>query len=353
MEGKMRKYVIIIAIVAGILCIILMIGLYAALDFYFKPQAPTMSLITSTSTKVKPTSITELNPTATKPVVPTETEPVNPTQAPELCGQSGSWTLLFLGRTVHKNPAPAQTIRLVKVDFDQKTTLIYSFPPELILETPGLVKEYKIQTARLQDIFTAIVIADGESRETSFKATQATAQALLDNFGIVSDHYMTVKEDFVMEATDQVGGIDVVVPQDLVVPPYFYYPNGLTIKAGNQNFDGKELHAYTTWSTGPADEFSRLARQNVVLAGLWKKMLDPAVYLQLPKLYSIYKDHIITDLSPEQITVLACAIRLVPSENIKMETPSMDQYIVNQDGSMKLAYPQNYINQVQTLFGVP
>lgn len=341
----MRKNAIIIGIVAGILCIIMMVVIYAAVKFYTKPQAPTLSL--ATATKSKP-AVTPISPNATEPSVPTEIL----TKVPQVCGQTGAWTLLVLGRTIHKDPAPAQTIRLVKVDFEQKSAVLYSLPPDLVLETPGLVQEYKIQTARLQDIFTALVIAGGNNRETDYKATQATAQAILDNFGIASDYYVTIEEDFVIETVDSVGGIDVVMPQDFTMPSYSKN-KGLVLRAGKQHFDGEMVHAYTTYRTNAADEFSRLARQNVILEGMRKKLLDPAVYVKIPDLYTIYKEHIITDLSLEQIAALSCLTRLIPPENIIVETPDIEQIIVKQDGSMYLKDPTYLIKQVQTLFEVP
>lgn len=346
----MRKYAIIIGIVLGVLCIFLLVGVYWAVREYYKPQAPTLSLVTSTATKPQPTVVSPANPTSTETSSPTET--VTPTAEPLVCGQSGSWMILFLGRTIHLDPAPAQMIRLVKVDFDHQTTSIYSLPPDLVIETPGLTQEYKIQTSRLQDIFTALVIANGENRDTSYKATQATAQAILDNFGIAPDHYITIKEDFVMEITDTLGGIDVVLPQDFTMPEPSKY-RGIFLEAGSHHFDGEMLHAYTTYREDTADEFTRLAHQNVVLEGLRKKMLDPAAYIKIPELYAVYKEHIVTDLSLEQIAALSCLTRLIRPENIVTVTPTMDQITINQDGSMYMKNPANLVKQIQTLFEVP
>ena len=147
----MRKYAIIIGLILGILCILLLVGVYWAVREYIKPQAPTLSLVTSTATKPQPTAVSPGNPTSTAKSSPTET--MTPAAAPMVCGQSGSWMILFLGRTIHLDPAPAQMIRLVKVDFEHQTTDIYSLPPDLVLETPGLVQEYKIQTSRTPGYF--------------------------------------------------------------------------------------------------------------------------------------------------------------------------------------------------------
>lgn len=346
----MRKYAIIFGIILGILCIVLVVGAYWAIREYYKPQAPTLSLVTSTATQPEPTIISPANPTATQTAAATES--ITPTTAPQVCGQNGSWVILFLGRTIHLDPAPAEMIRLAKIDFDRQTAAIYSLPPDLVLETPGLVQEYKIQTSRLKDIFTALVITNGESSTTSYKATQATAQVILDNFGIAPDHYITLKEDFVMKMVDTLGGIDVVLPQNFTMPYSSKY-QGMVLPAGKNLFDGEMVHAYTTDRKDTADEFNRLARQNIVLEGLRKKMLDPAAYIKIPELYAIYKESIITDLSLEQIAALSCLTRLVKPENITLVTPSLDQMTINQDGSMYMKTPANLVKQINTLFEVP
>jgi LCP family protein required for cell wall assembly len=346
----MRKYAIIIGIVLGVLCIFLLVGAYWAIREYYKPQATPLSLITATATKLKPTDVSPANPTSTKTAAATET--VTPTAVTQVCGQNGSWMILFLGRTIHLDPAPAQMIRLVKVDFDRQIATIYSLPPDLVLETPGLVQEYKIQNSRLQDIFTALVIANGESSLTSYKATQATAQVILDNFGIAPNHYITLKENFVEEIIDTLGGIEVILPQDFTMPNYSTY-KGTLIKAGKTTFNGEMVHAYTTYRESTIDEFTRLAHQNVVLEGLRKKMLDPAAYIKIPKLYALYKENIVTDLSLEQIAALSCLTRLIKPENITVVTPTLDQITVNQDGSMYMKNPANLVKQIQTLFEVP
>ena len=346
----MRKNASIIGVAAGILCLIMVGATYAAVKFYTRPQAPTLSLATVTQTTAP---ATPLSPKATATSITIqETPTATPTQLPQVCGQTGSWILLILGRTIHLDPAPAQMIRLVKADFDQKEIVIYSLPPDLVLETPGLTEKYKIQTSRLQDIFTALVIKDGESRQTAFNATQATAQVILDNFGIAADHYITLKEDFVIEIVDLLGGIDVTLARDFTLPDYSKY-KGKVLTAGKQHIDGETVHALTTFRTGATDEFLRLSRQNEVLEGMRLKLLDPSVYVKIPQLYSIYKEHLITDLSLEQIAALSCLTRLVPPEKIQIETPDVEQIIIQQDGAMFLKDSALFVKEIQTLFEVP
>jgi LCP family protein required for cell wall assembly len=343
----MRKIVIIIGSIVAVLLCLAMIGggTFYGVQLFTRPQAATLALTTATNA---PATATALASKATVIVVPTE----SPTKAPQVCGQSGSWIILGLGRTIHKSIPPAEMLRLMKVDFDHKSAVIYAFPPDLVVETPGLTEKYNIQTSRLQDIFTALVIADGESKTTEINASQATAQAILDNFGIAADHYFTVKEDIVQEMVNIVGGIDVTLSQDFTMPSYSKY-EGLVLKAGKQHLDGEMVHAITTYRTSAEEESYRLANQNIVLAGMWKKLLDPAVYVKIPQLYSSYQDNVTTDLSLEQFAALSCLSRLIPAENITVDTPSIEQLIVKEDGSTYMKNPELLIPEIQALFSAP
>ncbi len=342
----MRNTVIIIgSIVVVLLCLTMIGGIFYGVKFFTQPQAPTLALTTATNAPATQTSVASK---ATVIAVPTE----SPTKAPLVCGQSGDWIILALGRTIHKSVPPAEMIRLMKVDFDEKSAVVYSFPPDLVVETPGLTAKYQIQTSRLQDIFTVLVIADGESKTTEINASQATAQAILDNFGIAADHYFTVKEDVVEEMLTIVGGIDVTLSQDFTMPDYSTNP-GLVLTAGKQHLDSEMVHAMTTFRTSAEEESYRLANQNIVLAGMWNKLLDPAVYVKIPQLYSSYQDNITTDLSLEQFAALSCLSRLIPAENITVDTPSIEQLIVHEDGSTYMKNPELLIPEIQALFLEP
>jgi LCP family protein required for cell wall assembly len=342
----MRKSVIIIgAIIVGGLCLLMVTGVYFGVKFYTRPQGTTMVLTTPTEALSNATAVATTVTVATNPTAV-------PTKVPQVCGQSGSWIILALGRTIHKSIPPAEMVRLMKVSFDQKTAVVYSFPPDLVVETPGLTEKYNIQTSRLQDIMTALVIADGESKTTETNASQATAQAILDNFGVPADHYFTLKENVVEEMVNIVGGIDVTLSQNFTMPSYSTY-KGMVLKAGKQHFDGEMVHAITTYRTGAEGETYRLANQNIVLAGMWNKLLDPAVYVKIPQLYSSYIANVTTDLSLEQFAALSCLSRLIPAENITVDSPRIEQLIVKEDGSTYLKNPELLIPEIQALFVEP
>jgi len=195
------------------------------------------------------------------------------------------------------------------------------------------------------------VKAVGESDETDFKATQALAQVILDSFGIPIEHYMTIQDKVVLEAVGALGGIYVKVSEDFTIPENSSR-RGEVIKAGIQHFDGEMLRAYASAVGENEDEFTRLARQNAILEGMRKKMMDPATLLKIIDLYSIYKKYVETDLSLEQMTSLGCLARLVPRDQIIMKEPQIDEILYWEDGTMHFKDLAYTAGQLQTLFGV-
>jgi len=361
----MKRKNVIISIGLGILVFILIYGGYAVAQFFSKPQAPPLSLVSAKKIEVKPspTSIpgVQISPTSEKvaetatsvtPIATPKNElQVKPTVAAPVCGLTGNWTILVLGRSTRIEHEGTQTIRLVKVSFDQKSVLIYSFPPHLALDTPGLVTDYNIQYAYLEEIFPKVVKAVGESDQTDFKATQALAQVILDSFGIPIDHYMTIQDNVLLEAVDALGGIYVNVSEDFTIPENSSR-KGEVIKAGLQHFDGEMLRAYASAIGENEDEFARLARQNAILEGIRKKMLNPSTLLKIIELYSIYKEYVVTDLSLEQMTSLGCLARLVSRDQIIMKEPSADEILYLEDGAMQFKNLASTAQQLQILFGV-
>jgi anionic cell wall polymer biosynthesis LytR-Cps2A-Psr (LCP) family protein len=174
----------------------------------------------------------------------------------------------------------------------------------------------------------------------------------LDNFGVPADHYITVNEKIVQEMVDIVGGIDVIMPQDFTMPSYSEY-KGMVLQAGAHHLDGEMVHAITTYRINAQDEPYRIANQNVVLEGMWKKLLNPAVYVRIPELYTTYQNNFTTDLSMEQLAALSCLARLVPPKNITVEGPRIEQLIVKEDGSTYIKYPDLFASEIQSLFMIP
>jgi anionic cell wall polymer biosynthesis LytR-Cps2A-Psr (LCP) family protein len=62
--------------------------------------------------------------------------------------------------------------------------------------------------------------------------------------------------------------------------------------------------------------FSRAKHQNLVMCAVRKKMESPDALIQMPEIISSFSNHIQTDLTPVQISQLACLGTSIPRGNI-------------------------------------
>lgn len=291
------------------LLVVLLAGGTLAVRAYRAPLAPAMKL-----------DLAQAEPTAAPAA-----------DAEKVCGMSGRLTILVIGRDdyVWEVPAGADAIRVVKADFDNRSLSVLSLPRDLWLKTDALAEPYDIAEARLGPAYTAVLKQAGDTPEGNITATNAIGQVLVDNFGLTFNHYTTVKERSLSQLVNTLGGIEVDVAQTMTV-------SGVEIKAGKQTMDGKTAELYARYFGKGESEDARFDRQNRVMNGLLAKLADPAVFAKVPDLYTQFKDLLITDLSPEQITALTCLTREVGMGNIQLGSIPADQLSTGADGAVQL-----------------
>ena len=119
-----------------------------------------------------------------------------------------------------------------------------------------------------------------------------------------------------MKIVDAVGGIDLYLPADVDGTPvdsktedmgYFY--------AGQNHFTGEEALRFARIRKRYND-FTRMDHQNMVLCALREKVLSPSVLPKIPQIVAAFEDSVQTDVSPEQISQLACLLAQTSRENL-------------------------------------
>ena len=131
----------------------------------------------------------------------------------------------------------------------------------------------------------------------------------MNNFFISTDHYVTIDMNQIPVMVDVIGGVPMNVPQTITDPWI-----GMVIPAGQQTLNGSQFVAYAR--VKPDSDFARVQRNNLLVAALRQKLLDPAVWVNIPQLYTRFNQMIATDLSPEQINDLSCLMKEVPEQSI-------------------------------------
>jgi LCP family protein required for cell wall assembly len=322
MEQVMKINRPIKGVVFVTILILLITSACSSQNSFQQPLAPTMDLATSTiaadlnlPTSPLPDSNNtipgvELNlPTSTPNIpstIPTITPEVNKT-----CGESGSKILLFVGSDVlgSSKPNGADSIRLIKVNFDAQTVKIITFPRDLLIKTGSVNDAAKYQQPLGITYFNAFEAASGTPLEKNAVGAGVVAQLLRDNFGVKPEYYVTVQMDKFATMIDTVGGVEITIPAAITTE------HNISFAAGTQTLNGSMATEYVRF-LNPGGESARTARQNEVVNALQTKMININTLPQIPTLITQFKDAFITDLSAEQLTNLACLALTMPKANV-------------------------------------
>lgn len=217
---------------------------------------------------------------------------------------SPTMTILALGTDVRPGQHRSgltDMMRAVRVDFQGQRVTTLEFPRDLWVKIPGMENSQKLNTA----------YAYGGSEQ----GPSLLASTLNDNFGLSADHYIVANMNVFADVVDALGGLDITIP-----------PGGidgrtrtdrserLVFPEGPQHLTGEQ--ALTLARIRNVSVFARAENQNLVLCAFRKKVESPEVILRLPTIINSFMSNIQTDLTPDQISQLACLGTQMPRSNI-------------------------------------
>ncbi len=262
------------------------------------------------------------------------------------CGETGSLSLLFIGADYSGgNPPPgADAIRLIRVDYDVKTVQIVSLPRDLWLPTPGLNDPNMPEQTLGLAYYYKKQASTGSDKSRVEAGTAQVARMILDSFGLLTDHYLTLQLDSVADMIDTVGGVEVNLPAE--VPTEF----GLTFPAGQNVLDGR-TSAYFVRTLKSGGEAGRMQRQNIFARALVKQLIGGGWISQTPQLLGQFDAALTTDLSWEQLSGLVCMVETVPESQTTFIEVVGDDWLVT-DGSGHLVPEGDEIRKLlELVFG--
>lgn len=217
-------------------------------------------------------------------------------ETPRVCGMPKDMVFLLVGVDSKKDwtyrAGLADVIRLIRVDFVNKKINMIALPRDMLVDFPEgrasiespmkINQAYTIGTAGAQQY-----IGEGNG-------AHSLAEAIDFNFGVSVDHYMVVNFKFVINVIDEVGGLDVYLPQEVEDDYFGYYP------AGPQHLDGIESLVLMRIRMKYTDDF-RVGNQTIILKAMFEKMKRPGMILRLPGLINQFRENVLTDLSVEEL----------------------------------------------------
>ena len=254
------------------------------------------------------------SPAAPQPTVtlaPTLTFETQTSTSPFLACNNNlpTMTILAIGTDVRPGQhryGLTDVMRAIRVDFVAQRVTALEFPRDLWVKIPGIEANLKTDHQKLN---TAYAYGSPDY------GPGPLARTLDLNFGLNADHYMVANMNVFAEVVDALGGLDITIP-----------PGGidgrtrtdrsvrLVFQEGLQHLNGEQ--ALTLARLRNVSVFARAEHQNMVLCALRKKIERPETLLRLPAIINSFMKNIQTDLTPEQISQLACLGTQMPRSAI-------------------------------------
>ena len=205
-----------------------------------------------------------------------------------------------------------------------------SIPRDLWVTVPG-VGEQRINTA----YFFA------ESNETGSGA-RAALQTIRDNFGVPVRYYAVVHMIGLISIVDALGGVDITLESSVGAFP-----------AGVHHLNGEEALNFVR-ERNSSDDFSRMVRAQILIAGILKKAIHPSHWSSLPQFVGSLTQVIDTNLPLWQWPRLLFAFLRAFVFGIDSQTISREMVVPFQtsQGAQVLAPNWDAINPVlRRMFG--
>lgn len=311
MLESIKKSPVKIGIILAVLVVLNVVGWY----LYFNwdtPLGEPLNLPSPTAELTEESTPTNTPEPEETEEVSTATPEVTPTIEP-VCGDDLSMTILVTGIDSEGYMfGLADSIRLVRLDFQNKEVTVLAMPRDLWVDIPGAAR-YGVSKGKLNQAYFYGTEGMGFYDGTGY-GSGLLAHTLQSNFGIQVDHYLSVNLYAFRNIVDALGGLDVYLPEDVYIK-HFEQPK-LYLKAGTHHLNGKQAEQVVRARIDIGD-FGRIRNQTLVLKALAVKMLTPNGIKQIPDLANRLFSYVLTDFSASDISKMACLAAFIdPQEDI-------------------------------------
>lgn len=206
-------------------------------------------------------------------------------QVPEVTEDSDQ---IFRGRS--------DTMLLLRLDPDDHGINVLSIPRDTQVEIPGAGLT-KINHANLQ----------GGPALASKVVTQNLN-------GVPVDRYVRVSTGAFRELVDLVGGVEVFVPQRMKYEDQTQHLK-IDLEPGWQTLNGDQAEQFARFRSDRYGDIGRAQRQQALVKALRKRLTNPFVLAQLPKIFSVIPKYIDTNLSVgEMVSMVQLTLQLKPDQ---------------------------------------
>ncbi len=180
---------------------------------------------------------------------------------------------------------------------------VLSIPRDLWVHIPGYT-ENRINTAHML----------GDAYNHPGGGPALAIETVEYNLGVEIDYFVRFNFQAFVELVDRIGGIDIVVPEDINDPQYPDYNYGydpLYIEAGPHHFYGEEALKYARTRHSSGGDFDRARRQQQVIVAIFERVtslnLLPQLALQAPDIINMLENSVKIDPKLQLDEVIALA----------------------------------------------
>ncbi len=197
-------------------------------------------------------------------------------------------------------PFSGRTDAIFLILYNRRTAMasILSIPPDLFVYIPGYT---------MQRINSAWPVG----------GIELVKDTLEYNFGIYPDHYLLVQFSDFPRLIDAIGGIDVVVIDDLTDP--------CMLTPGSIHMNGGQAFCYAIYRRGE-DDIERNRRQLQVMRAFFLRLIVDGQIARLPDLYAEFHESVQTDLTlTDLVSDIPLAIMLADPQRLAYYQISWDE----------------------------
>ncbi len=210
---------------------------------------------------------------------------------------AGPRTILVLGTDARVDEDPetgtrTDTMIIMKADPDKKMLSMLSIPRDTWVDVPGKWS-MKINGAYVYGLGPL--------------AVEAVEQ--VSNVDI--DYYMVVDWTAFRQFIDTIGPVHICVPNDLYDPIHEF-----RLEEGCQDLNGFESLQYVRFRHDARGDLGRIERQQDFVKQMAGQVSSLGLITKAPKLMSIVKDNVITDMPGGELLALGNLLRQVPQDKI-------------------------------------
>ena len=293
-------------------------------DFWRTPLGPSLGFeLTRTELPIQPTEdalVTEETADDLEVAQSTTPTPIlMPTFTPDaMCGTDPEMLILAIGIDYRKGTYTyglADVIRVVKVDFVTPRVSVLTLPRDFWVEVPGISNHYGITHSKLNQSYfygtPAMGYYDGPGGGAGL-----LARTIELNYGAQLEHYGVVNMNVLIDMIDAMGGVDIYLDQGIDArdspqseDSWKIYPRGWN------HLNGKRV-VYYARIRHIDNVFGRTDRQTEILCAVKNKLISADTVLGIPGMITAFSDNVLTDLSPAQLSQLACLAPRLSWDNI-------------------------------------